>query len=46
MIALVGWFLPVYFKGCDSNYEVNIFQILKVNTNETINNMNWIALEN
>jgi len=36
MIALVGLFFPVYFKGCDSNYEVNIFPILKVNTNETI----------
>ena len=22
-------------KGCDSNFEVNIFQILKVATNET-----------
>ena len=31
------------FKGCDSNFEVNILQILKVATNETttlaLNNM-------
>ena len=26
---------PKLFKGCDSNFEVNIFQILKVATNGT-----------
>jgi len=25
----------VLFKGCDSNSEVNIFQIIKVATNQT-----------
>jgi len=25
----------IYFKGCDSNFEVIIFQILKVASNET-----------
>ena len=25
----------VFYKGCNSNFEVNIFQILKVATNET-----------
>ena len=27
--------IPVQFKGCDPTFEVTIFQILKVRTNET-----------
>jgi len=36
-------------EGCDSNFEVNIFQFLKVATNETLTLhltiLTWIALE-